>query len=80
MWLKVDDRNLINIDQKVVKMVRTDTPLKQGGIAYEIAFYNSLEKGVKPAYNYQWETAGQRDQAFDIICDDLDIIDTTRTK
>lgn len=80
MWLKVDDRNLINIDQKVVKMVSSDTPLKQGAIAYEIAFYNSLEKGAKPAYNYQWETAEQRDQAFNIICEDLDIIDTTRTK
>ncbi len=78
MWLKVDERVLINVDQKVVKMVKSDTPLKQGGTAYEISFYNTLEKGAKPSFNYQWEIAGDRDTAFNLICQQLEIIDVSR--
>lgn len=80
MWVKVDERVIINVDSKVVKMVREDTPLKEGGTSYAIGFYNTLEKGAKPAYNYRWDTADQRDQAFNIVCQELSVIDTTRIK
>lgn len=75
MWVRISDRETINVDAKVVKLLKEDLPLREGKVAYYIGFYETLAPKSQPTQQFQFDTVQLRDQAFETINQQLSTID-----
>jgi hypothetical protein len=79
-WVQIKEGEIINIDQKVVRVLKENRPLNAtqdsgGGIGYYIGFYESLDDNQKSNMRLKFNTPSDRDDAFDIILTALQTID-----
>lgn len=67
MWIQITDRQMINVDAKVVRIERQDTPLKEGDTGYYIGFFESLDVRSIATQDLQFISSAERDTAFGVI-------------
>ncbi len=79
MWVRVNERETINVDSEVVKLLKEDIQV-QSQTYYYIGFYNSLDIKAKAAYQYKFDTESGRNNAFESINSQLETIDIRREK
>lgn len=79
MWIQITDRQIINIDAKVVRIERADIPLKEGDTGYYINFYESLDVRSIATQDLQFINAAERNTAFGVISTAIEAIIIERT-
>lgn len=80
MWVRISEGETINVDSKVVRILKEDLYVGQNKTGYYISFFNSLDRSAKASYQYQFDNIEKRDQAFESINQQLETIDITRLK
>ena len=80
MWVKIDERNLVNVDAKVVRIRKDDLQLSgdnEGITKYYLGFYETFDINEYPTQQLPFDSETGRDNAFDTINVALETIDIT---